>query len=216
MVSLPRRKADAALAPTQLTSRLLGSMLDERRLDSLGTLSILDFGRANSGSLEFFNQFPCRLCVLDAADTLLKWSKTIEDRMPDTPPSMAQMQLELSGLFSAMGTDQYDLVFLWDSLNHIHEHALPAFSNLLRRHVTPGVRGHGFLLHKRGTEPMLRRLAIAAPELISVQEQRRTTLYAHNRRVIDDALGRELKIDQGVLHSDGRLEFLILSSQATR
>jgi hypothetical protein len=75
VVSLAGRKADRGAAPAPLTSRLLPRMLDEKKLAAKGTLNILDFGRANSASLEFFNQFSCRLCVLDAAESLLEWSR---------------------------------------------------------------------------------------------------------------------------------------------
>ncbi|EAQ96723.1 hypothetical protein [Congregibacter litoralis] len=215
MVGLPGKKSDRSDPPAAITSRLLPVMLDEKRLASLGTLNILDFGRANSGSLEFFNQFSCRLCVLDAADSLLEWSAGLEARMED-PPSNQQMQLELSGLLSSMGAHRYDLVFFWDTLNHLHEHALSAFSGLLRRYLTADCRGHGFMLHKRGTEQMLRHMGMAGDNLIAVQSQSAATLYPHNRKVVNDALGSELRIDQGVLHGDGRLEYLLVSNTPKR
>lgn len=215
MVGLPGKKSDRGDPPAPITSRLLPVMLDEKRLASLGTLNILDFGRANSGSLEFFNQFSCRLCVLDAADSLLEWSAGLEARMED-PPSNQQMQLELSGLLSSMGAHRYDLVFFWDTLNHLHEHALSAFSGLLRRYLTADCRGHGFMLHKRGTEQMLRHMGMAGDNLIAVQSQSAATLYPHNRKVVNDALGSELRIDQGVLHGDGRLEYLLVSNTPKR
>lgn len=210
MVGLLGKTTDRSAPSPAITSRLLPVMLDEKRLASLGTLNILDFGRANSGSLEFFNQFSCRLCVLDAAESLLEWSSGLEARM-DEPPSNQQMQLELSGVLSSMGAHRYDLVFLWDTLNHVHEHALPAFAGLLRRYLTPNCRGHGFMLHKRGTEQLLRHMGMAGDNNFAVQEQTATTLYPHNRKLVNDALGSDLRIDQGVLHGDGRLEFLLVS-----
>ena len=213
MVGLLGKKSDRNEPPETVTSRLLPVMLDEKRLASLGTLNILDFGRANSGSLEFFNQFSCRLCVLDAADSFLEWSAALEARMDD-PPSNQQMQLELSGLLSSMGAYRYDLVFFWDTLNHLHEHALPAFAGLLRRYLSAECRGHGFMLHKRGTEQRLRHMGMAGDNLISIQSQSPARLYPHNRKVVNDALGADLRIDQGVLHGDGRLEFLLVSDAA--
>ncbi|WP_439105542.1 hypothetical protein [Congregibacter sp.] len=213
MVGLPGKKSDRNGVPTTIASRLLPVMLDEKRLASLRTLNILDFGRAHSGSLEFFNQFSCRLCVLDAADSLLEWSAGLEARMED-PPSNQQMQLELSGLLSSMGALRYDLVFFWDTLNHLHEHALPAFSGLLRRYLTADCRGHGFMLHKRGTEQQLRHMGMAGDNQVAVHSQSPWPLYPHNRKVINDAMGSDLRIDQGVLHGDGRLEFLSVSDTA--
>jgi hypothetical protein len=213
VIGLPGKKSDRNEPPETVTSRLLPVMLDEKRLASLGTLNILDFGRANSGSLEFFNQFSCRLCVLDAADSLLEWSAGLQTRMEE-PPSNQQMQLELSGLLSSMGAHRYDLVFFWDTLNHLHEHALCAFAGLMRRYLSADCRGHGFMLHKRGTQPMLRHMGMAGDNLISVHSQTPAVLYPHNRKVVNDALGPDLRIDQGVLHGDGRLEFLLVSDAA--
>jgi hypothetical protein len=215
MVGLPGRNRGRDHTPAEtLASRLLPGMLDENRLAGIGTLNILDFGRANGASLEFFNQFSCRLSVLDAADSLFRWGRAVEAR--EEPPSPAQMQLELSNLLSSMGGHRYDLIFLWDTINHLPEIALPAFAALLRRHVTADFRGHGFLMHKRGTEQRLRNLGLTGHDQITVHSSTAAELFAHNRRVVNEALGRELHIDQGVLHGDGRLEFLMINGNRSR
>ena len=210
MVGLPGRKAArAGDMPAPISSRLLPTIFDEKRLATLGTLNILDFGRANGASLEFFNQFSCRLCVLDAAETLLDWSQTVEARLED-PPSHTQMQLELGNLLRSIGDHRYDFVLLWDTLNHLHELALPAFAGLLKRHVTADFRGHGFMLHKRGTEQQLRFLGLTGIDRIITYGASDRELFAHNRKIANEALGPDLAIDQGVLHGDGRLEFLMI------
>ncbi|MEE4279393.1 MAG: class I SAM-dependent methyltransferase [Halieaceae bacterium] len=215
MVGLPGRSRGRDRGPAvTLSSRLLPAMLDEKRLAAAGTVGILDFGRANGASLEFFNQFSCRLCVLDAAANLRSWGDGIAAR--EEPPSPAQMQLELSNLLAAMGGHRYDLVFLWDTINHLPEVALPAFAALLRRHVKPDFRGHGFLMHKRGAAQELRQLGLTGHDQITVHSSEAMAVFAHNRRVVDDALGRELRIDQGVLHGDGRLEFLMINGNRSR
>jgi hypothetical protein len=210
MVSLTGRSRRQTVAAEAFTSRLLPAMLDEQRLATAGPLNILDFGRANGASLEFFNRFSCRLCILDAAESLLAWSSKLEARRDD-PPSRAQMQLELSNLLPAMAGFRYDLVFLWDTVNHLPDIALPPFTALLRRHVTPNFRGHGFLLQKRGAAQQLRFMSLSGTDQIRVHEATGMELYPHSRRLVNDALGRDLAIDQGVLHNDGRLEFLMLS-----
>ena len=197
-----------------LNSRLLPIALDEKRLARIGTFNILDFGRANGASLEFFNQFSCRLCVLDAAEALLAWSHDLASRLEE-PPSTAQMQSELDAILEAIGRRRYDLIFLWDTLNHIHERALSAFGRLLRRHAAADCRGHGFMLHKRGAEQQFRQLGLIGAGQIAIHSREPSALYAHNRKAVDDALSRELRIDQGVLHGDGRLEFLMVSDVAS-
>lgn len=68
------------------------------------------------------------------------------------------------------------------------------------------------MLHKRGAEQQLRQLGLSGDGQIAIHSREPSALYAHNRQAVDDALGRELRIEKGVLHSDGRLEFLIAST----
>ena len=194
-----------------LNSRLLPIALDEKRLARIGTFNVLDFGRVSSASLEWFNRFSCRLCVADAAEALLAWSRDLASRLEE-PPSPEQMRLELDTLLASIRGRRYDIILLWDTLNHLHEHALPIFGRLLQQHVSADFRGHGFMLHKRGAEQQLRQLGLSGAGQIAIHSREPSALYAHNRQAVDDALGRELRIEKGVLHSDGRLEFLIAST----
>jgi hypothetical protein len=210
-----RKDRQSPPEPSTIGSRLLGEVLHTERLEALDTLNILDFGRANSGSLELFNQFSCRLCVLDAADSLLHWSGSVAKRaVKDEPPSQQQLQHELSGLLGAMGDTRFDVVFLWDTLNHLHELALPAFSSLLRRHLTTKSRGHGFILHKRDTEQRMRRMGLGGLTEIRLLEESDTVLFPHTRKAVNEALGPDLQIDHAVLHSDGRLECVLTAGAA--
>ena len=208
MVSLGRKTEDNS--PASITCRLLPTVLDPKKLEKKTALQVLDFGRANSATLSFFNQYPCRFCVLDAAEELLQWSESVAARMED-PPSNSQMRLELANLLSSMGDYRYDVVFLWDTLNHLHPHALNAFGSVLHRHVTADFKGHGFMLHKKGTPQFLRHLSLQSDSVLNVREQETVPLYAHNRKQINESLEPDLKIDHGVLHGDGRLEFIVTS-----
>lgn len=213
----PAKLARAAPTPATISSRLLPGVLDESKLAKLGTLNILDFGRANSASLEFFNHYPCRLCVLDAADGLLNWSESVEQRtLNDEAPSQLQLQHELGGLLRAMDGHRYDLVFLWDTLNHLHETALPAFSALLRRHLTPTSRGHGFMLHKRDAHQRMRRMGLGGVEEILLLEESDARLFPHTRKAVTETLEPDLQIDHAVLHGDGRLEYLLSATSTNK
>ena len=210
------RRERVAPSPASIGSRLLPDILDAERLERLGTVNILDFGRVNSASLEYFNQFPCRLSVLDAAEGLLEWSAEVAERASaEEPPSQQQLQRELAGLLRAMDA-RYDLVFLWDTLNHLHELALPAFSKLLRRHLSPRARGHGFMLHKRDAQQQLRRMGLAGVGAVHLLEQSEARLFPHTRKTVNEALGRELHIDHAVLHNDGRLEYVLAVAGSER
>jgi hypothetical protein len=199
-------------AAVDISSRLLPRMLEEDKLAALGTVSILDFGRANAASLELFNQFPCRLCVLDASDTLLDWSLQLEARIADddgVAPSQQQLQHELTGLLTGLDGQRFDRVFLWDTLNHLHEAALPALAALLRRHVTAAFRGHGFLMQKRSADAQLRRMGLGGSDRIRLLEETPARLFVHTRKTVNETLHPDLSVDHAVLHGDGRLEYLL-------
>lgn len=211
MAGLPGLRAQSTPAPSELTSRLLPKILDEQKLEKLTTVNVLDFGRAYGPSLELFNQYSCRLSVLDASEALLNWSEDIGAR--EEAPSGKQMEQELDGILAEVKGFRFDLLFLWDTLNHLHPHTLTAFSNVVKRVLAPNFRGHGFLHHKRGAEQKLRSLGLKDINTIAVRDEREFDLYAHNRKVISEALGADLHIDHGVLHGDGRLEFMMVNGR---
>jgi hypothetical protein len=216
MALLSGVRGTAHAAPQVLISRLLPQLYDPRRLDSLAHFSVLDFGRASAGSFDFFNQYACRLSVLDAGASLLEWSRQLEARLAaDKAPSQQQLRHELRGLLGAMEERQYDIVLLWDTLNHLHEYALPALASLLRRHVHRDFLGHAFISHKLTEQQDLRYIGMRSPEEIQVFASEPARLYAHSRKAVNDALGAELRVRHAVLHGDGRLECILCAGDGS-
>ena len=200
--------------PQVLVSRLLPQLYDARRLEASHRFSVLDFGRASPGSFEFFNQYHCRLSVLDAGASLLTWSKRLEQRLAsDESPSPQQLRHELRGLLGAMEERQYDIVLLWDTLNHLHPLALPALASLLRRHVHCDFLGHAYIAHKLTERQQLRYMGMRSPQEIQVFESVPAALYAHTRKTVNQALGTDLRVRHAVLHGDGRLECILSAGE---
>lgn len=195
---------------SSFSSRLLPQLFDAKRLDALEQFNVLDFGRASAGSFEFFSQFNCRLSILDCGDSLLRWSRELDKRVADDhPPSQQQLRHELHGLLSAIDDRQYDIVLLWDTLNHLHPAAVPALASLLRRHVHRDFRGHAFVAHKPTEHPQLRVMSMRSTEEIQIFSSETARLYPHSRKAVNEALGTELRVRHAVLHGDGRLECII-------
>lgn len=204
------RRAAPSAAPELVLSRLLPQLYDPRRLDSLERFSVLDFGRASAGSFDFFGQYRCRLSVLDAGAGLLRWSQRLEERLAaDEAPSPQQLRHELRGLLTAMEERQYHVVLLWDTLNHLHEYALPALASLLRRHVHRDFLGHAFIAHKLPEPQELRHMGMRSPGEIRVFGREPARLYAHTRKIVNSTLGSDLRVRHAVLHGDGRLECIL-------
>jgi hypothetical protein len=185
-----------------LRSRLLPRLLGGERLGKLGTPHVLDFGRANADSLRYFSDHPCRLQVLDAADTLLPLASRPRDA--DSPPAA---RADFDALFPELAGQRFDIVLLWDCVNILPVGDLPAFFRFLGEHLHDGCRGHGFLLHRRTVEPRLRHFGVCAEDSLRRFAEEPMTLHLHNRKAINEAMA-PLVIEHAVLHGDGRQEIL--------
>lgn len=203
-MALALRKRETPTPDVQ--SRLLPMLLGEKAVAAAGHLRILDFGRANQLSLAFFSGLACRLQVLDASDALVATAKEIrasaeeEQAVEVTPDSFEALFPEVAG-------QRFDLVLMWDMINLIPARALPAFFGFIGRHGNDGFRGHGFMLHKRSVESAVRHLGVIDASTLRVIRIEPASLYLHTRKYVNESM-TPLAIDHGVLHSDGRAEFL--------
>ena len=203
-MALPLKKREPP--STEVASRLLPMLLGESALSTDRHLRILDFGRANRRSLSFFSAVPCRLQVLDASDALIASARDMRARTDeeDAPEPTADT---FAALFPEISGQRFDLVLTWDMVNLVPARGLPAFFDFIHRHGGDGFRGHGFMLHKRSVESAVRHMGIINAETLQVMETEPVSLYLHTRKYVNDCM-HPMAIDHGVLHSDGRAEFL--------
>lgn len=193
-------------ATPDLQSRLLPMVLGENALSAANHLRILDFGRANRVSLRFYSELSCRLQVLDASETLIAKAKDILAAAEgDTPAEVTADDFDAA--FPEIAQQGFDLVLLWDMINLVPARALPALSGFIHRHANEGFRGHGFMLHKRNVESAVRHLGVTDAATLRVVGTDPASLFLHSRKYVNDCM-HPMTIDHGVLHSDGRLEFL--------
>ena len=102
---------------------------------------------------------------------------------------------------------------MWDTINLLPASALPPFLAFIGRHGNDHFRGHGFMLHKRSVESAVRHLGIIDASTLRVITAEPVTLYLHTRKSVNESLA-PMAIDHGVLHSDGRAEFLFRGATA--
>lgn len=191
---------------SDLQSRLLPMVLGDTTLSTTAHLRILDFGRANRFSLTFYSGLSCRLQVLDASDILIVRAKEIRAAAEDdNPPEITADDFD--ALFPEITGQGFDLVLLWDMINLVPARALPALFGFIRRHANPAFQGHGFMLHKRNVESAVRHLGVTDASTLRIIGTDPASLYLHTRKYVNESMS-PLAIDHGVLHSDGRLEFL--------
>ncbi|MFN2286802.1 MAG: hypothetical protein ABR578_00570 [Chromatocurvus sp.] len=194
-------------------SRLLPRLLGEKALSEAGYLRILDFGRANRLSLAFFGELSCRLQVLDASDDLVAKAREIRKQADEAQPASVTPD-SFEALFPEIAGQRFDLILMWDAINLLPASALPAFLAFIGRHGHEHFRGHGFMLHKRNVESAVRHLGIIDASTLRVINVEPVTLYLHTRKSVNESLA-PMAIDHGVLHSDGRAEFLFRGTTAS-
>lgn len=211
-MALALRKRDTR--PADVNSRLLPMLLGEKALASSGHLRILDFGRANRLSLGFFSEMSCRLQVLDASESLIGQARKTQSAAEDEPPPEATPDT-FDALFPEVAGQRFDLILLWDMINVVPAGALPAFFGFIARHAGDGFRGHGFMLHKRNVESEMRHLGLVDAGTLRMISSDPTSLFLHTRKYVNESMA-PLAIDHGVLHGDGRAEFLFRGATASR
>ncbi len=101
------------------------------------TMRIMDLGRVQSASIDFFSNFPCYLTLADAVEALSQ----VDD---DEAISDTQLQAQVEALIP-LQAQPYDLVLLWDSLNHLPQRIFPLVYHHLRKLCHSQTRLHGFL-----------------------------------------------------------------------
>lgn len=187
-------------------------VLDETALTATRHLKILDFGRANRISLAFYSAVSCRLQVLDASDTLIVKAREIRAAAQDENPAEITAD-DFDALFPEIAEQGFDLILLWDMINLVPARALPALFSFIQRHSNSGSLGHGFMLHKRNVESEVRHLGVIDAATLRVIGTDPASSYLHTRKYVNECMS-PLTIDHGVLHSDGRLEFLFSGAPA--
>lgn len=203
-MALALRKRQPAISDLQ--SRLLPMVLGDSALSARSHLRILDFGRANHISLRFYSELSCRLQVLDASETLIATANDMRAGAEDDTPSEVTAD-HFDAAFPEIAQQRFDLVLLWDVINLVPAYALPALFGFIHRHANDGFHGHGFMLHKCNVESAVRHLGVTDAATLRVLGTNPATLFLHSRKYVNDCM-QHMAIDHGVLHSDGRLEFL--------
>lgn len=184
------------------SSRLLPRLLSPEKLERHSNFRVLDFGRASALSVQFFSEYRCRIHVLESAASLLPWAANI-----DVEATTGELTEQLESLFPELVADAYDLILLWDTFNYLPGIALQPFCQLLNKVAAQHCSGHGFMLHKIAGPQQVRHCGIVDEGTIEISSQQDCELRLHTRKFVNQALS-PLRIDHGILHGDGWLEFV--------
>jgi hypothetical protein len=197
-----------APAPAPIASRLLPLVIGEERLEALDRVRVLDFGSLNRLNLDYFGSYCCRLQVVDTAHTLIEHGFP---QLADLDEAEAEREVGdvLASIFSGIGAQRFDVVLLWDTVNLLPDAALAAFFRRLREHLHDGFAGHGFMMHRREPAAGLRDLGIVDQTALQCLGEQNLPVHLHNRKQLNESMS-PLHVKHGVLHGDGRLEFVFV------
>lgn len=94
-------------------------------------LRVLDLGRAQPGSVSFFNQYKCRYRVADSLKMLSELK-----RYPDESESgfVTRARRLMQQTFRIPEDEKLDLILCWDGLNYIDREVLILLSDFLSGH----------------------------------------------------------------------------------
>ena len=203
MIRLARKPRQEPAAT--LRCRLLDRLIGGDSLEGREGLVVLDFGRASQHSIDFFAPHGARLQIIDAAESLAPWAQPPAASADDG--ERKDYEESLYAICDRLAPQRADLVFLWDTVNRLAPEALPTLFRFISHRVHDGFAGHGFMRQREAAGAVIQDYGVLDAECLRPLPDERCAVRPHTRKAVSDAM-QPLAIDHGVLHSDGRLEFL--------
>ena len=206
-----KRSTALASEPSQnrtLGSNLISQLFERPRPDE--RLIVLDMGHASSSTVNFFNQFKCRLTFLDLQ------GREFLAAQPEDPSHEELVAYFQQGLNLQPGV-MVDVCLFWDLLSYLDGASVKAFIEALDPHVDRYTRGYSLGLHNaRNQLPHCRYGLDTNTSLTKVAKSgTQPTVYPHNQRALTKLLDY-FEIDKSRLMSDGRIEYIMSENRGLR
>lgn len=109
----------------------LNALLDLMRGDR--SYSILDFGPAIAGNVQFWSQFPCRLQILD-------FYRSYQERKETVVREEEPEEAVFSALLPFGDETVFDIILAWDVFNYFNQRELEALVRRLNRWCRRGTK----------------------------------------------------------------------------
>ena len=131
-----------AVSHDRFNSPLLFSMLDEA--DELKRTIVLDMGELNSCSLEYYNNYLCRLYV-----SRLIYSICLGSENEDLEPGVWEYNLRKQIDECNIEASELDIVLLWDLPNYLSLEQFSILCRLLVEYCARPVKMHSYIYNTR-------------------------------------------------------------------
>ncbi|MBT3619090.1 MAG: hypothetical protein HN523_01530 [Porticoccaceae bacterium] len=189
------------LSQASLPSNLFPMLFEKLRLSE--RLVVLDMGHATASTVQFFNQFKCRLNFVDlyAADFVVNPKEDVSHE-----ELVAQFQAEIN---LPIGS-RLDICLFWDFFTYLDRPGLRAFIEALDPYIDAETRAHSLgILNARNGLPYyqygIRGMdSLRQTELAGSQPP----IYPHSQRDLISLLDY-FEVDKSRLMPDGRVEYFL-------
>lgn len=166
-----------------------------------GRWVILDLGPAHAATIQYLNEFRCRLDIADMPAWLHRFNDDSEEIQPD---DVAESMLP------AGGNEPTDVVFCWDLLNYLDRQALMAVTRRIAARARPGALVHSLIVYSSSRMPVSPTLYYPAQDdylisTLATSEEREAPRYT------PDDLARCMpgyRVERAMLLNNGMQEFL--------
>jgi len=198
-------KANSQATPTTLPSNLFPMLFEKVLVGE--RLLVLDLGQATASTVQFFNQFKCRLNFVDlfSADFVMN---------PQDEATHEELVAEFHAAINLPVGSRLDICLFWDFFTYLDGPALRAFIEALDPFVDSNTRGHSLgVLNARTGLPYCE-YGIENMDSLHQTDKKGSQLpiYPHSQRDLNSLLNY-FEIDKSRLMPDGRVEYFLLENR---
>lgn len=191
-----------------LHSNLFATVFE--RLQVSTRLNVLDMGFASPSTVQFFNQFKCKLHFVD-----LYAEEFIAN--PQEEATHDELRMQFKAALNLQPDLTIDICLFWDFFNYLDGPALKALIAALEPHIGPDTRGYSLgLLNGRTSLPYYQ-YGIGSLNNLSQtgRDGDQPPIYPHSQRDLNGMLGY-FEIDKCRLMPDGRVEYILYENRSKR
>lgn len=201
MSNVQAGRASGPAAPGRKNARLFPELF--RGIDPAERLKVLEIGRAQPETVEFFSAYKCRLQFVD----IYSATELLEEQ---AKRSEAELAVGLRKALDIPKGATFDLCLFWDIMQYLTGPAIRALCGVLERHMHGGTRAHGFGVHSVLTACERAEYAIISHSEFKLKKSRLPDLQyrPHPQAELNELL-TVFKIDRAMLMADGTVEMLL-------
>jgi hypothetical protein len=191
------------VAHVDKTARLLPELF--RGVDPTERLKVLEIGRAQPETVDFFSRYKCRLQFAN----LYASTELLENQAKQ---SEAELAVGFRKALDLAKDAKFDVCLFWDILLYLTGPSIRALCGVLERHIHKGTRAHGIGVHSALTRCERGEYAITSSGDFRLKQGRLPELEyrPHPQAQLAEML-TVFKIDRAMLMGDGTVEMLLRS-----